>query len=172
MFHKLTGKLFGRGREDALPAEDGLQIAAPMAGEAVALSKVSDPTFGQGLLGKGAAIIPTDGRVYAPADGVIALMFETAHAVSLVSDSGAEILIHVGLDTVGLKGRYYTPHVAGGDRVKKGELLLEVDIEGVRAAGFDIITPVIICNPDDFAQISMVSNRQVKAMDPFITLKK
>jgi PTS system beta-glucosides-specific IIC component len=125
-------------------------IYAPVAGEAVPISEVSDPTFGQEILGKGIAIRPTDGKVYAPCDATVDMMFETGHAVSLIADCGAEILIHIGLDTVNLKGQHYTVHAQNGDKVKKGQLLIAFDREAVAAAGYDTITPVVVCNSAEY----------------------
>ena len=129
-------------------------IGAPVAGEAVEIQQVSDPTFGQEILGKGIAIKPSEGRVVAPCDGTVDMMFDTGHAVSLVADFGAEILIHVGLDTVNLKGKHYHVYAKNGDKVKKGDLLMEFDPEAIKAEGYDIITPVIVCNSGDYTVFS------------------
>lgn len=151
---------------------NGITIGAPAKGKAVALSEVSDPTFGQEILGKGAAIIPTDGKIVAPADGEIALLFDTLHAVSMTTDDGVEILVHIGLDTVALKGEHFTAHVAAGDKVKKGDLLITADIEALKAAGYDVITPVIICNTDDFADVEAMVDKDVNSGDDIIVIKK
>ena len=134
-------KLFGKKLEG---------IYAPIAGKAVAITEVPDPTFAEGMLGNGIAIEPADGKVYAPCDATVDMMFDTGHAVSLVTESGAEILIHVGLETVGLEGKPFTVHVQNGDKVKKGQLLIEADLEAIKAAGLPTITPVLICNTDDY----------------------
>lgn len=134
-----------------------LVLGAPMKGKAVELKEVSDPTFGEGMLGKGVAIIPAEGKVYAPADGEIGLVFDTLHAISLISAEGAEILIHVGLDTVQMKGEAFEAHVQTGDSVKKGDLLLTADLEKIKAAGYDTITPVIICNTDDYEDVQALT---------------
>jgi len=151
---------------------DGIVIAAPMKGKAVALSEVNDPTFSEGLLGKGIAIIPSEGKVYAPVDGEIGLVFDTRHAVSMTGDEGMEVLIHVGLDTVNLKGEGYEAHVSAGDKVKKGDLLLSVDLDKVKEAGYDTITPVIICNTDDYADVVAVAEGDVVEGDAVINIKK
>ena len=130
--------------------ENNKVIGSPAKGRAVALSEVNDPTFAEEMLGKGAAVIPEDGKICAPADGEIGMVFDTLHAVSMTTDFGAEILIHIGLDTVKMKGEGFTGHVKAGDHVKKGDLLLEVDLEKVKAAGYDTITPVIVCNTPDY----------------------
>ncbi len=145
--------LFGGGEEAKAPALNVL--GAPVAGEAVAISEVSDPTFGQEILGKGVAFRPSEGKVFAPCDASVDLMFDTGHAVSLLADFGAEILIHVGLDTVNLKGQHFTVHAHNGDKVKKGDLLIEFDVAAIAAAGYDVITPMVICNTPDYATINI-----------------
>lgn len=123
-------------------------VLAPCAGQAVPLSEVSDPVFSGEILGKGIAIIPTVGEVHSPVNGTIETMFDTGHAVSLTADFGGEILVHVGLDTVALKGKHYTVHKKTGDTVKVGDLLIGFDIEGIKADGYDVITPIVVCNSD------------------------
>lgn len=151
--------------------EKGIMIGAPAKGVAVPLSKVSDPTFGEEILGKGAAVQPTEGRIVAPADGEITLLFDTCHAVSITTGEGVEILVHIGLDTVNLKGEHFKAHVSTGDTVKKGDLLIEVDLEAVKAAGYDVITPVIICNTDDFSSVENIEGN-VNPGDDIIAIKK
>ena len=147
-------------------------IFAPVAGEALPLSKVSDPTFGDEILGKGVAIQPSEGKVFAPCNATVDMMFETGHAVSLVADCGAEILIHVGLDTVNLKGEHYHVVAKNGDKVKKGDLLLEFDMDAIKADGYDIITPVVICNTGDYDTFETHVGKTVAAGDPIIDLAK
>ena len=130
-------------------------LGAPVKGKAVDLKEVNDPTFSTGMLGQGVAIIPSEGKIYAPADGEIAMVFDTLHAITLTSSQGAEILIHIGLDTVTLKGAPFTAHVAAGDKVKKGDLLMDVDLDKIKEAGLNTITPVLICNTDDYEKISL-----------------
>ena len=152
--------------------EDAEIIVAPIKGEAVPSSSVNDPTFGEEMLGKGMAIKPAEGKVYAPFDGTVAMVFETKHALSLISNEGAEVLIHVGLDTVMLKGEHYTAHVENGAAMKKGDLLLEFDMEAIAAAGYDTITPVVICNADDYKDVVRVTGKQVQPGDTVMELKK
>ncbi len=150
--------------------DDKKVILAPVEGKAVSLKEVNDPTFSQEILGKGVAVIPSKGRVVAPADGVVSVFFETKHAVSITADNGAEIIVHVGLDTVNLKGEHYTAYKKQGDKVKAGELLLEFDMEAIKAAGYDVITPVIICNTPDYPNMVCHTGMDVKELDPIIEL--
>ena len=156
-------KLFGKKTDD---------FYAPMAGKAVPITEVPDPTFAEGMLGNGIAIEPAEGKVYAPCDATVDMMFTTGHAVSLVADCGAEVLIHVGLETVGLEGKPFTVHVANGDKVKKGQLLIEVDLEAVKAAGLPTITPMLICNTDDYPTFNTFVGKDVTNGDVVIALAK
>ena len=161
--------LFGGGEEAKAPALNVL--GAPVAGEAVAISEVSDPTFGQEILGKGVAFRPSEGKVFAPCDASVDLMFDTGHAVSLLADFGAEILIHVGLDTVNLKGQHFTVHAHNGDKVKKGDLLLSFDIKAVKAAGYLCTTPMIICNTDDYQSVTPTAQGEIHSGTPILEVK-
>lgn len=156
-------KLFGKNL-------DGLN--APMAGRAVPITEVPDPTFAEGMLGNGIAVIPTDGKVCAPCDATVDMMFETGHAVSLVADCGAEVLIHIGLETVGLEGKPFTIHVKNGDKVKQGQLLVEADLEAIKAAGLNTITPMVVCNTDNFPTFQTHTGKDVTAQDVVIELGK
>lgn len=147
-------------------------LGAPVKGKAVSLREVNDPTFSDGLLGKGVAVVPSEGKVFAPADGEIAMVFETLHAVSMNADFGAEILIHVGLDTVTMKGEGFTGHVKAGDKVKKGDLLLEMDLEKIKAAGYDTVTPMLICNTDAYADVEGLPGKDVVPGEDILVIKK
>lgn len=151
---------------------EGLMVASPIKGKTVELSQVSDPTFGECMLGKGVAILPAEGKVYAPADGEISMMFETHHAVSMVTTEGIELLIHIGLETVALKGDGFEAHVQSGDQVKKGDLLLSMDLENIKAAGYDIISPIVVCNTDDYTDVQGIPSKQVSAGDQIIKITK
>ena len=146
------------------------EILAPVSGKVIPMSQVADPTFSQEILGKGVAVIPSEGRIVAPASGEVVVMFETKHAVSIKADNGAELIVHIGLDTVNLKGEYFEAHVKQGDRVQAGDLLITADLEQIRAAGYDVITPVLICNTPDFPDMVCHTGMQVKSADPIITL--
>lgn len=146
------------------------QILAPVPGRVVPMGEVSDPTFSQEILGKGVAIVPSEGKVVAPADGEVAVLFGTKHAVSIRTEAGTELIIHIGLDTVNLKGEHFTAHVAQGDHVKAGDLLVEFDLAAIKDAGYDVITPVIICNTPDYPDMVCRTGIEVKALDPVIDL--
>lgn len=161
-------KLFGKSEEKCNPNH----LYAPMAGAAVPVSEVPDPTFAEGLLGDGIAIIPTDGKVCAPCDGTVEMMFTTGHAVSLSTESGAEILIHVGLETVALEGKSFDVKVSNGDKVKKGQVLMVADLEAIKAAGLNTITPMLVCNSSDFAAFNTKVGSDVTNADVVIELGK
>ena len=163
MFSSLK-KMFSGGEKERE------KIIAPVEGKAVPLSEVSDPTFSQEILGKGVAIIPEKGIIVAPASGVLTVMFETKHAVSVTTDGGAEIIVHVGLDTVNLKGEHYTSYKKQGEHVKAGELLVEFDIDAIKEAGYDVITPIIVCNTPNYPDMVCHTGMQVKELDPIIEL--
>jgi len=156
-------KLFGKKTDD---------LYAPMAGKAVSITKVPDPTFAEGMLGNGIAIEPADGKVFAPCDATVDMMFSTGHAVSLIADCGAEILIHVGLETVSLEGIPFTVHVANGDKVKEGQLLIEADLEAIKAAGLPTITPMVICNTENYSTFNTFVGDFVTNADVVISLAK
>lgn len=148
------------------------EIGAPVEGMAVASSEVPDPTFAEEMLGKGIAIKPAVGKVFAPVDGTVGMVFDTKHAITLTSEGGVEILIHVGLDTVSLNGAPFTVHVSADDKVKKGDLLVEFDMDAIKAAGLETITPVIVCNSDDFAGLERFVGKAVKAGDTVMEIAK
>ena len=158
---------------DFLKKKDkGIEIGGPVKGKAVPISQVSDPTFGEEILGKGVAIQPADGKIYAPADGTIEMLFDTKHAVSMTTTEGVELLVHIGLDTVALKGEHFTAHKGNGDAVKKGDLLISVDLEAVKAAGYDVITPMVVCNTSDYQTVEAVTGSDVNPGDTVLILKK
>lgn len=138
-------------------------IAAPLEGTVVPLESVNDPTFAEGILGKGVAIQPTAGVVVSPVNGTVASIFDTGHAVGLISEDGAEVLIHVGLDTVNLKGKHFTVKKAAGDAVKVGDVILEFDKDAIVAAEYEVITPVIISNHFNYQEVEILASGSVKA---------
>lgn len=141
--------------------EKTYMLGAVAKGKTVDLKKVNDPAFSLGMLGQGIAIIPSEGKIYAPADGEITMVFETLHAVSMTADSEAEILVHVGLDTAELKGEGFEAHVKAGDKVKKGDLLVSVDLALFQSAGYDIMTVILVCNPEKYAAVEGFAGREV-----------
>ena len=132
-----------------------IRLTSPVAGELIPLSEVKDPVFGSGAMGRGAAVKDPQGKVVAPFDGEITAFFETKHAIGLKSTDGVELLIHVGMDTVKLKGEHFTAQAAQGDKVKKGQVLLTFDPAAIREAGYDTTTPVVVTNAAEFADITV-----------------
>ncbi|MGN1416855.1 MAG: glucose PTS transporter subunit IIA [Oscillospiraceae bacterium] len=147
-----------------------ISLAAHMNGTAIPLSQVEDEAFASGALGDGAAIEPSEGKLYSPCDGTVDTLFDTKHAVSIRSDSGADILLHIGIDTVSLGGKYFLAHVENGDRVKTGELLISFDLNGIRNEGYKTTTPLIICNSDEYDDVSLEAEGIISAGDRFLTI--
>ena len=141
-------------------------------GMAVNCEGIKDLTFRGEMLGKTVAIRPTDGKVYAPADGKVDMLMETLHAVNMTSEKGAEILIHVGIDTVELNGKYFKSYIKTGDLVKRGDLLLEFDVEKIAAAGYNMIVPVIICNSYDYSEVEKILDKEIKVGETLMKLSK
>lgn len=138
---------------DVKALKNKISIKSPVKGEAVPLSQVDDPTFAEEIMGKGIAIIPTEDEIFSPINGTVSLVFNTKHAIGLKTEDGAEVLIHIGLDTVKLNGEYFTTFVKSGDKVKVGDKLVEFDREAIKNKGYDIITPIIITNSSDYLDI-------------------
>lgn len=155
-----------------LGSKDGIRICAPCAGRLIDLGEVKDPTFSTGILGQGVAIMPSDGKFYAPSDGTVVTVFPTGHAAALRTTEGAEILLHIGLDTVKLNGKHFTIRAEEGQQIKKGDLLLEADLEAVRAAGYDTATPIVISNSDVYDKIEISRAKEVAAGDEILRLIK
>lgn len=143
---------------------------SPLTGNAIPLTDIEDAAFSSEMLGKGVAIDPVDGHVYAPCDGTVSMLFSTKHAVGLVSDSGAELLIHLGLDTVKLEGKYFETHVEQGDKVKKGQLLITCDIDAIRNEGYSMVTPVIVSNTADYLDVVPMKQGNVEKEEELLTL--
>lgn len=147
-----------------------VSISAPIKGNVVALADVKDEAFSSESMGKGIAIEPEEGKVYAPADGVISTFFPTGHAIGITTDLGAEILIHVGMDTVEMNGDGFEPQKSQGDKVKKGDLLLKFNIDKIKAARHPVTTPVIITNSDDYADVIPTNALKVNSGDELIQI--
>lgn len=142
-----------------------------MEGEAIPMSEVKDETFAAEVLGKGIAIIPKKGEVTAPCDAVVETVFATRHAIGLKADHGVEILIHVGINTVELGGKFYTSHVTEGDRVRTGQVMLTFDMEKIKEAGYDVTTPMIVTNSDDYQEIRILKIGNVTKQDAVLEIK-
>ncbi|WP_339197142.1 beta-glucoside-specific PTS transporter subunit IIABC [Paenibacillus sp. FSL P4-0176] len=146
------------------------QIYSPLTGTAVALSTINDPAFSTGAMGKGLAIVPEIGEVVAPVDGVVTSLFPTGHAIGLTTNSGTEILIHVGINTVALKGKHFTPVVQEGDIVRQGDLLIQFDIDKIKEAGYETVTPVIVTLTQQEVDVFETTQEQVQKNDVLLTL--
>ena len=146
-------------------------VASPLVGQVIPLSEVNDPVFASEAMGKGCAVIPTEGKVYAPFDGTIVGLLDSHHAVGIESENGIEILIHVGMDTVKLNGKHFTCHIEDGQHVKCGQLLLEFDIDAIKKEGYEVVTPIVITNSDEFTEITTEAAGQVKNGDELLKLK-
>ncbi len=147
-----------------------LSLYAHLNGTIIPLKNVDDEAFSTGILGDGAAIEPSDGNLYAPCDGKIESIFDTKHAVNIISDDGAEILLHIGVNTVRLGGKFFKSYVSDGQTVKQGDLLISFDIEKIKDAGYDTTTPIIVCNSDDYSAINVVAQNKVKVGDKIIDI--
>jgi beta-glucoside PTS system EIICBA component len=144
-------------------------VLSPLTGKIVPLQKVNDPAFSTEAMGKGVAILPTEGKVYSPVTGVVTTLFPTGHAIGLTSNDQTEVLIHVGLDTVKLEGQYFTKHVKQGDKVEQGQLLVEFDLEKIKEAGYDTTTPIIITNSNQYADVIETNQPSTVKEDVLLT---
>ncbi|MGT2845645.1 beta-glucoside-specific PTS transporter subunit IIABC [Streptococcus massiliensis] len=155
------------------PAEVLDQVVnSPLSGQVIALEDTPDAVFASGAMGQGVAIEPKIGEVIAPADGVVRLLFPTNHAIGLATDDGAEILIHVGMDTVELDGKGFTAHITQGSKVKAGQLLLSFDIAAIKEAGYKVTTPIIVTNTADYANITTLAKEEIDFGAPLLEVKK
>lgn len=147
-----------------------LTIPSPLEGRCIPITEVKDATFAKEILGKGAAVIPEGNTILSPFDGTVAVMFETGHAMGLVSTDGVELLIHVGIDTVNLSGQFFHPVKRTGDSIRRGDVLMTFDREEILNAGYDITTPVIISNTGDYGEVALVRRDRVQPMEPLIKI--
>ena len=138
-------------------------LGAHLNGTVVALADVADEAFASGALGLGVAVEPAEGKLYAPANGIIDMVFDTRHAVGMTTNHGTELLLHIGIDTVKLGGKHFEAHVQAGQSVKKGDLLVSFDMDAIRAEGYPLTTPMIVCNSDDYAAVEAVAAGKIKA---------
>lgn len=169
-------EIIGYGKSDAVhessskTSAKSTVLSAPMSGKVVLLENVPDEVFSKRMLGDGAAIEPSEGKLYAPCDAVIENVLDTGHAINLKGNDGCEILLHIGIDTVKLKGKYFTVHVRAGHNVKRGELLATFDVKGMRSEGYKTVSPVIVCNPESYTEISTAAGGNIRVGNDFISL--
>ncbi|TWT06396.1 PTS beta-glucoside transporter subunit IIABC [Planococcus sp. CPCC 101016] len=156
-------------KEEALLVGNQI-VASPMQGLVKPLSEIGDAAFSSGALGQGVAIEPTEGKLFAPVSGTVTALFPTKHAIGITANSGAEILIHIGMNTVQLNGQHFTALVKQGAQVEKGQLLIEFDIEAIKKAGFEVTTPVVITDTGKYAQVNTTTDKQIKWGEPLISL--
>ena len=168
---KLEDYLENAPKTPAAHAANDTVLSACLNGTVVPLADVKDEAFASGALGDGIAIEPTDGELVAPADGEISSTFETHHAVGMTTVDGAELLMHIGIDTVKLGGKHFTYLVNEGDKVKKGQPLIRFDLEAIKAEGYPVTTPLIVCNTDDYAAVAAKASGTVKQGDALLELK-
>lgn len=147
-------------------------IFAPIKGFVKPLQEISDEAFSNGDIGNGVAIVPQEGRVYSPADGVLSSVFATGHALGITTDSGAELLIHVGMDTVNLNGEGFTPLKKQGEHVKKGELLLEFDMEGISKKGYVLDTPIVVTNSEDYRRFDLEKHKRIQVGEQIFRIRR
>jgi beta-glucoside PTS system EIICBA component len=145
-------------------------VASPLTGEVIVLSEIKDAAFASGALGQGIAIEPSEGKLFSPVSGTVSALFPTKHAIGITTDEGAEILIHIGMDTVQLEGKHFAAHTEQGARVEKGQLLIEFNIAGIKEAGFPVTTPVVVTNHTQY-QIVQACENTVKAGDVLLEVK-
>ncbi len=146
-------------------------LLSPLAGEVVPLETLRDETFAAGILGAGVGIVPTAGVLCAPVDGRVDQTFETGHAITLISDGGAEILMHIGMDTVELGGKHFELLVGAGERVKAGQALIRFEGKAIAEAGYELATPLVITNSQDYT-IRVVGKGRIMTGDPLLKLTR
>lgn len=149
-----------------------ISLKAVEDGRTIPMNEVNDQTFAQELLGPGIAIVPSNGTVVSPINGTIATVMDTKHAVCIQGEDGLELIVHAGLDTVELNGKYYQTYKEIGDQVKAGDVLLEFDLEEITKAGYDVTTPIVITNLGDYKITKCLTGQQVKAGEEVIQLTK
>lgn len=161
----LFSGLFGKKQE-----QKAEMVEAPAKGRCISITEVKDPTFSAEILGRGVAVLPEEGTFYAPADGRVTMAFDTGHAVSMTTEEGAELLLHIGIDTVELQGKYFEMQVSSGQQVRTGDVLVKADLEAIRRAGYDTAAMLVVCNTDDYGQIECMTDREVEPGDGVMKL--
>ena len=146
------------------------EVVSPIKGEVLNLSDIEDAAFSSGVLGQGVAIIPSDGKVVAPVDGVVTTLFPSLHAIGILSDEGVEVLIHIGLNTVQLEGRGFNACIKQGDRITKGQTILKFDIDVIKEAGYSVVTPIVVTNSSQFLDVVQTESKNIELEDNLITV--
>lgn len=159
-------------QEKTIKSVNMTTIKAPLTGAAVSLKNVNDPVFSDEIMGKGIAIIPTEGKVFSPINGTVEKIYDTKHAIALKDDNGLEMMIHIGLDTVKLEGKHFNVHVNKGDKVTVGKLLVDFDVKKIKEEGYDTITPIVITNSREFSEILAIDDKTVKYGEDIIKIIK
>lgn len=152
-------------------AKEEETILSPMSGQVIGLGELKDEAFNSGMMGDGVGLVPTEGKVVSPVAGTISTLFPTLHAIGITSDSGAEILIHVGMDTVELNGKGFKAYVKQDDHVEQGQHLLDVDLKTIKDAGYSIQTPVLVVNSADMREVEKTDKKEVKINESLMTVK-
>lgn len=158
------------GKSIEVNQRSNIMILAPMEGEVVELMVVNDGVFSSGMLGEGVAIIPSNGRVVSPINGRVLNVFDTKHAIGLATKEGVELLIHIGLDTVELKGKGFTTYVKEGDLISVGDLLMDFDKDEIINSGYQVITPIIVVNSGDYNGVKNIASNIVKEKDALLEI--
>ena len=153
------------------PTDKAEVLFSHMTGDIVPIKEVEDEVFSMGTLGEGIAVEPQEGKLYAPVNGKVSMVFKTKHAINLISENGCEILLHIGIDTVKLGGKYFEVHVNDGDEFKKGDLLISFDMEGIKREGFKLTTPMVICNTPDYESVKTLAKGKIKKGERVIEVK-
>ncbi|OZU88037.1 PTS beta-glucoside transporter subunit IIABC [Virgibacillus indicus] len=159
-------------KNDETKLKEVFEMTTPLEGEMIPLEAIDDPVFSSGAMGKGICVEPTIGEIVAPFDGKVATMFPTKHAIGLVSDDGVEVLIHIGIDTVQLEGKYFNVHIEADAAVKKGDKLITFDVQGIKDEGYRVTTPVIITNTDEYLDVIPAESRHVVLGDKLLNIVK
>lgn len=175
----MTDELLGEMLESTTDKQENTEkkhgkkttLCAHLSGDIIPLEDIEDEAFSQKVLGDGIAIEPTEGKLYSPCDGKVDMVFETKHAINLISDDGCEILLHIGIDTVKLLGKHFKDHVSDGQRIRKGDLLITFNIKEIRRAGFKTVTPMIVCNSDEYEKFNTLLSGKVSVGDAVLEVE-
>ena len=170
--NKLTTDAKADTKADAKTDAEEITLGSPVRGEVVNISEVKDEVFASKAMGDGVGICPAEGKIYAPCDGTAETVFETGHAVGITDENGLELLIHIGINTVELNGKGFTPHIEQGAKVKKGDLLVEFDLEEIKKAGYDTTVIYIVTNMDDVSGITTEAGKQVNVAEKVMEVRK